>query len=358
MTREDFENDTVNENELRELFSALNSVHASDKLKNETSAAILAKLADVDSDATALPGAAPTIAVAAADGNAKPASSPSGTQATSSSKDASISQNTSPSLTVPASTGKSKRGIRSRIRVVRIAAIAACLAFALTGGIAYATPTAHVQVGEGPSSIELGVNPFGITVSADSADEELNKRANEAPLRNKPYKESLDEALNLLDEFAENPDSDALPPIAIETQSPDQRAHLEQDTTDATSKRRQSGNDQPPAGATPESAAPDAAAPSDARQEPQGAGPSHNEAQAPDGVREEPNTSEPASFAERGSEASPEDPDNTRGENPDAQPGNDHAASSPDSPANQPPTGAPDNQNQGAGAPGPGSGRI
>lgn len=90
---------------------------------------------------------------------------------------------------------------RSKRRALQLIALAACLAFALVGGTAYATPTAHVQIGSGSSSIDLGVNCFGIAVSAKSDDETLNQRISESQLDNKPAAEAIEKAVALFDQI-------------------------------------------------------------------------------------------------------------------------------------------------------------
>lgn len=92
-----------------------------------------------------------------------------------------------------------KSGRKAKWRAIRVAALAACLALALTGGIAYATPTSHVQVAQENTRISLGVNCFDIVVAADSEDEEGRAVLESTELCNLPREESVERAADSLE---------------------------------------------------------------------------------------------------------------------------------------------------------------
>jgi len=96
-----------------------------------------------------------------------------------------------------------------RLRKAWLVAAAACLALALTGGAAWAIPSAHVQVSGDKSNLDLGINIFGIAVSTASDDAELLARAQNADVQNKPVEEALDKAFALIYECEPDADIDA-----------------------------------------------------------------------------------------------------------------------------------------------------
>lgn len=128
-------------------------------------------------------------------------------------------------FTATAGGARKKSGVRSKWRAMRVAAIAACLALALTGGAAYALPASYVTVAQGGASIELGVNRFGITVSATSDDEVGLEIVESAGLKNISYEDALARAYDLLAQ--RDPDE----PIALVVRSDDEglKAGLEKE---------------------------------------------------------------------------------------------------------------------------------
>ena len=84
---------------------------------------------------------------------------------------------------------------KAKWRAIRGAALAACLALALTGGVAYATPASYYEVEQAGTTITLGVNCFGIAVSATSSDEAGKQVIEEANLQNLPYEEAISRAV-------------------------------------------------------------------------------------------------------------------------------------------------------------------
>lgn len=147
----------MDDNELRELFSAFDDVSASDSLKSSTLDFIMA--------------AAPTMP-AASDASVAEDELPSN------------QQTQSPSVTAT----RGKKRVQSKWRAFRVAAVAACLALTLTGGVAYATPTSHVTLVQGDAVIELNVNCFGIAISA-SANDAGQKLLDETGGLNVPYED-------------------------------------------------------------------------------------------------------------------------------------------------------------------------
>lgn len=116
----------------------------------------------------------------------------------------------------------SKNRLPYTARIVRLVAAAACLAALAVGGVAYALPTSNVTVAAGGSAVELGVNCFGITVSAVSEDAEAQRALDEAWVRNIPYGDSLGRVLDSLG----TADSDSIQ-IKVETSDERARADME-----------------------------------------------------------------------------------------------------------------------------------
>lgn len=147
---------SIEDDELRSLFGAFDEVSASDELQQ---AALSAVFAAADEGSAAAPK------VEAVAGGAHPRGSK-----------------------------------RARWRAMRFAAIAACLALALSGGVAYAVPATYYEVAQGETVITLGVNVFGITVSADANDETGREIVEGGDLCNKPYEEALSQAVGRMEE--------------------------------------------------------------------------------------------------------------------------------------------------------------
>ena len=88
-------------------------------------------------------------------------------------------------------TPRPRRTSRFKMQLSRAAAAAAIVLVAISGGVALRAPTAFVQVSGPESTIQLGVNIFGMTVSAtalDPAGEELLLGTN---VSNMGYEDSL-----------------------------------------------------------------------------------------------------------------------------------------------------------------------
>ena len=151
----------MNDEELKDLFSAFDDVSASDELKSETLANILA--------------------AAKAEDESKPTPD-------------NVVQITSSSEARPTRPSR-----KARWRAMRVAILAACLALALGGGIAYAVPASYYEITQSGTTISLGVNVFGITVSATSNDDAGKELIGSAALCNVPYQTSLERALEQME---------------------------------------------------------------------------------------------------------------------------------------------------------------
>ena len=169
---------TDENDELYDLFSAFDDVSASDELKAATLEKIL--------------GGEDTAEDADEHGNAsrKPA-----TKAIEEAN-ASATRKANASASRAANGGTSRK---AKWRVIRVAALAACLVLALTGGIAYATPVSHVSVTQDAVAIKLGVNCFGVVVEADSEDEEGRAVVESTELCNISRDESVERAVDSLE---------------------------------------------------------------------------------------------------------------------------------------------------------------
>lgn len=189
--------------------------------------------------------------------------------------------------------------LRSKWRAFRIAAVAACLAFALTGGAAYAIPSSHVSIGQDGSSVELGVNVFGITVTADSNDEEGREIIEATDLLHKPFEESL--ALTYESIEQRHPDEEIR--IGIDPGIGDQHQRLEEKSTTFVNTHRTERE------TAPENE-PD---PQEPNQQPvEGAPP------APDNDRTQPQPEGQGGFDEQPQQAEqPQPQDQSQQENPD-----------------------------------------
>lgn len=163
--RNTYEDDFADD-ELRDLFTAFEDVSASEQLQQDTLAKIIASR-DCSEPAPcieAVPGGKSYDAAYA--GTVKPR----------------------------------KRPIRAKWRAIRVAAVAACLVLALTGGVAYATPATHYEVVQGTTTVTLGVNCFGITISTESNDEDMRHVIESASLGNLPYEESVSRTIEIMEQ--------------------------------------------------------------------------------------------------------------------------------------------------------------
>ena len=175
------ENATLDEleldNELCNLFDAFDEVCASDELQEATLARIFAEvpaMADncFDNQAPEEPacdGSSPSAQIKVIAGG-KPKSS----------------------------TKKAKR------RTFRVAAVAACLALSLGGGVAYAAPATYYEIEQGDARVTLGVNLFGITVSATADNDMARELVESSNLTNIPYEQSIARTIEQMQ--ASNPD--------------------------------------------------------------------------------------------------------------------------------------------------------
>lgn len=85
-----------------------------------------------------------------------------------------------------------RRSTRSfKLRFSRMAAAAALVLVAVSGGIALRAPTAFVSVSGPESTIQLGINVFGMTVSATSNDPAGQEMLSTVNVGNMGYEDSL-----------------------------------------------------------------------------------------------------------------------------------------------------------------------
>ncbi len=97
---------------------------------------------------------------------------------------------------------RGKRGHRNRKAKMRILLLAACLAAFGVGGIAYASPVSHVSVGYGGKVITVDVNILGRTVSVYGDSAKSMRAVAGLELANKDYRESVQEVVGALVEEA------------------------------------------------------------------------------------------------------------------------------------------------------------
>ena len=204
---------------------------------------------------------------------------------------------------------------RSKRRALQLIALAACLAFALVGGTAYATPTAHVQIGSGSSSIDLGVNRFGIAVSAKSDDETLNQRISESQLDNKPAAEAIEKAVALFDQ------TDPTQAVEISVQADDdgQRSYLEDEAERRVQRQSESVS------ATQPDSSPETGLPNEPKDDGQPAETSSEQNRGQDADRQPDAGIEPGPASAPG--ASPQPSDRSGADSPDGgKPGEQESA--------------------------------
>lgn len=192
--------DTLDE-ELADLFSAFSGVKASDELKSATLAAIFALDKQGEGEGAAVASAVGAAGATEAIETTEPTVAAKSTEAAKPSPIAETAPvaasatSTQPHVTATAG-GKQARSTRkAKWRAIRIGAIAACLALALTGGVAYATPAKYYDIEQGDTTVTLGVNVFGITVSATSPDDAGTGIIDATNLCNMPYEQSLERAI-------------------------------------------------------------------------------------------------------------------------------------------------------------------
>lgn len=121
--------------------------------------------------------------------------------------------------------GRARTGRPRGLRVLgRIAAIV--IAFAVAGGgVAYALPSSYVTVSSGGTTIELGVNVFGVTVGAIADTDEGMELLEGLELRGKGY----EDAMELVAEgFDEQGADEAGLDIRIHGGSPSQRKSMDE----------------------------------------------------------------------------------------------------------------------------------
>ena len=176
------------DDELANLFAALDEVSASDELVDATLTRILG--ADEDKavdDADVDNPASPTSLV----GPGIPEDTAASSNATTAS---------APKVTATEGGKRTRNAKRSKWRAIRVAAIAACLAMALTGGVAYATPASYYDIVQDDITVTLGVNCFGVTVSATSNSEAGAEIVKSENLCNVSYEDSLARTIGQMEE--------------------------------------------------------------------------------------------------------------------------------------------------------------
>lgn len=149
------------ERELKELFSSFDDVTATDELKERTLSYIFAELDEEEQEQA---------------------------------------EDETPQLVVLEGAAKSSAAKRPARRWwLRAAAIVVAATLALSG-VAYALPLSHVVISQDETSVDLGVNVFGVTVSVSCEDSEMQTLFDEADLRGRSYEEALENVLDTLDQ--------------------------------------------------------------------------------------------------------------------------------------------------------------
>lgn len=174
----------VDDLELQELFASLDTITASDDLKARTLDAIFGSLDEDEAEAK----------------DENMATSPSRPYLRLVEDDP-LPQKPAQEISLP--THKP----RTRGWKLRVAAAIVAVAIGIGGGAAYATPVSHTQVSMGDSTVDLGVNVFGMTVSAQSEDDEGRDMLKKASVHNMRLKDSVQRLVDMR-EKDHGPDED------------------------------------------------------------------------------------------------------------------------------------------------------
>lgn len=132
-----------------------------------------------------------------------------------------------------------KRPRHMRRRSLWRVAAAIILALVIAGTTAYALPVSHVSVTQGDVTVELGVNVFGITVSATSDTDEGQALIDEADVRGKSFSEGINSVMLVMDEHADTEQSD----VTVQVDSPfkGQQEQLEGESERVQEQHRETG---------------------------------------------------------------------------------------------------------------------
>lgn len=180
--------------EMYELFSAFDSVSASDDLQQRALGAIFQTL----DEQTGAEGSAAEEAKLKESVNTEQISEESAIVNQAEAEESAAAKLV-PEGTHPQEDARSLRvSKKARWRIIRSVAIAACLAFVCFGGAAWALPAAHITVASNAGTVELAVNRFGHTLEVTAENEDTQQALNSAQVTNKNYEDSLDSLLNIL----------------------------------------------------------------------------------------------------------------------------------------------------------------
>lgn len=267
------EHDTDAERELEMLVDALDGVKASDELKGRTLDLLFAEL-DAQEDAAAAepaaglhlvtgggvegPNALP-VSEGEDDGKREDALAADATKphfrlveggaATTAMSTASMRDETArndelgqdvPAAVEPmAATSHAARSkTRRRGWWMKVAAIVLALSLA-TGGVAYAVPVSQVTVSEGDTSIELGINVFGVAVLVSADTESGRELLRDVSVRGSNCEDAM---ARLLDALAlENSSEDIH--VSVNGGPDDRRERLEEMAAQASEQRRETAHE-------------------------------------------------------------------------------------------------------------------
>ena len=228
MARHDIGNE---ERELKELFSQLDGISASEQLKTATLDAIFAKMGEESSEA------APAFAV--------------------------VEGGTAGKGRTPARDARRLPSLLPRVAAIIVALMLA------GGGVAYALPASHISITSGDTTVDLGVNIFGVTVDASADTAEGAELLDDLVVRGKGYEDAMELVASGLDEREQSGSSLA---IHVHGGSAAQREHMDE-AADRVMERRESHggqqdvpaekDEEPEAPETPETAPDERDAPVD-----------------------------------------------------------------------------------------------
>lgn len=187
MTDHDLE---TTDQELIEFFSAFDEIHASDELKDATLAKVFSMM-DTEEEQGDL-DAPPTFTVIE---GGRDASMTEDSPASSSNKELTTATDSAdlyhPTLSVSTSNAAHKHRLRSKLRMRIAAAVAAVAIIGTAGGVAYAVPSNHVQITEGDTTVEMGVNIFGVTVATTANTDEGKAVLDAVDVRDKGFEDAF-----------------------------------------------------------------------------------------------------------------------------------------------------------------------
>ena len=308
--------DELDDLEFERLFASLDDVRASDALKASTLDAILAQADETsgtDAQKATERGFVLIEGAARAEEARRDATGEDVSAATPVDVSLASDVTTDHAGSVPR---KRARAARNRGAFMLRVAAALLVAVLIVGGTtAFALPSSHVYVTAGETTFDLGVNMFGITVSAEADSDDGKEILDDADVRNERFEEAFDRILAAYEERGGEDE----PTVRVESSAPfGGGERLDEEARDVMDAHEQSRDEQKTR--DDQDAADDKAAPSAVDQGASGVGGAEGRqdgGQAPSGNAPQ---AEPASPEASEGNAEPRVPESTAGPAGEARP--------------------------------------